>query len=376
MRIRARHLGAVLLAVCLPFAGCGRPDDTPRLNIVLISIDSLRADHLGCYGYERDTSPAIDALGAESTLFRNAISQAPWTLPSHASLLTSLYSRTHGADDPDRQLPPTAATLASTLRSAGYSTHGVVSGVFMHSRFGFATGFDSYDDNSARGGHRLSHGAVTSPDTNARAAATLDTVEPPFFLFVHYWDVHYDYIPPAPYDTKFDPDYDGSVTAEHFMKNPEIHREMDSRDLQHVVALYDGEIGWVDEHIGKLIAELKRRELWDDTIVVLTSDHGDEFFEHGEKGHQHSLYQELLHVPLIVRVPGFAARQVDARVELIDVMPTLLDLVSVSAPSGLQGRSLAPVLRGEALEPRPAFAETTKTRKDRDVLGKSDSSCV
>jgi arylsulfatase A-like enzyme len=149
---------------------------------------------------------------------------------------------------------------------------------------------------------------------------------------------------------------------------------MNPRDLRHLVALYDGEIAWVDSYIGKLIADLKRRNLYDRTVIVLTADHGDEFFEHGEKGHQHSLYQELLHVPLIVRVPqAEGGRRIAERVELIDVMPTLLNLLDVAAPAGMQGRSFAPLLAGENWEERPRFSETTMASKNRDSKKRVDS---
>jgi arylsulfatase A-like enzyme len=147
--------------------------------------------------------------------------------------------------------------------------------------------------------------------------------------------------------------------------------------LDHIIALYDGEIAWVDSYIGKLITELRRRGLYDDTIIVLTSDHGDEFFEHGEKGHQHSLYEELLHVPLIVRVPGLAGgTRYRERIELIDIMPSLLELTGAPAIEGMQGRSFLPLLRGEGWTDRPSFAETTKARKSRKEEQKSESWAV
>jgi arylsulfatase A-like enzyme len=356
--------GVALAAACSPGP---QPMQAVRApNIVLISIDSLRADHLGCYGYGRETSPAIDALAREGVLFENAVAQAPWTLPSHASLLTSLYARTHQATDAKLRLPAEPATLAGELREAGYSTRAVVGGTFMQARFGLDRGFDVYDDTQARVSHQRSHAAVTSPTTHERALELLNGAPEPFFLFVHYWDVHYDYLPPPPYDTKFDPDYAGSVSAQSFMKNEAIHAGMDPRDLAHIVALYDGEIAWVDHHIDLLLDALSRRGLDERTIVVLTADHGDEFFEHGEKGHMHSLYQELLHVPLLVRLPGLVAgRRVTERVELIDVMPTLLEAAGRPVPDGLHGRSLLPLVQGGTRLARPAFAETTKARKSK-----------
>jgi arylsulfatase A-like enzyme len=359
---------ALLLAAALALMSCERGSDPQheRWNVILVSIDSLRADHLGSYGYGRDTSPNIDALAAEGVLFERATAQAPWTLPSHASMLTSLYSRTHQADDPRKRLPGTQPTLASTLRESGHSTHAIVSGTFMWAHFGLAKGFDSYDDSIIQSSHQANHEAITSPEIHQRVRGLLDREEEPFFFFLHYWDVHYDFVPPPPYDTLFDPDYEGSIDSSQFIQNPAIRPEMDPRDLQHVIALYDGEVAWVDSWLGKLVNELKERGLYDRTVIVLTSDHGDEFFEHGEKGHQHSLYEELLHVPLIIRIPGLAeGKRIAERVELIDIMPTLLELTGAPAAPGMQGRSLLPLIRGEPWVARASFAETTKGRKNR-----------
>jgi arylsulfatase A-like enzyme len=366
-------LGLLLLLLASSgLFGCGPSDD--RWNLILISIDSLRADHLGSYGYRRKTSPSIDAFAKEAVLFENAIAQSPWTLPSHASLLTSLYARTHGADEATHSIASETSTLASMLQDAGYRTHAIVSGTFMWARFGFNIGFDTYDDSLIQEAFKENHEATTTPRVHARIQSVLDDAPQPFFLFAHYWDVHYDYIPPHPFNRRFDRKYSGEMTSNQFIKNPAIHKDMDRRDLRHLVALYDGEIAWVDSYIGKLIADLKRRNLYDRTIIVITADHGDEFFEHGEKGHQHSLYQELLHVPLIVRVPqAEGGRRIAERVELIDVMPTLLNLLDVAAPAGMQGRSFAPLLAGENWEERPRFSETTMASKNRDSKKRVDS---
>ena len=378
-RGRARVALALSLSLAPFVAGCGGGETSAaRPNVLVISIDSLRADHLGTYGYGRDTSPTIDALARAGSVFEHAASQAPWTLPAHASLLTSLHERTHQASDVDRRLDPARPTLASVLRAAGYATRAIVSGAFLQARFGLDSGFEVYDDRLAKVGNRKSHEVVTSDWVNRGALELLDGAHEPFFLFVHYWDVHYDYLPPAPYDTKFAPDYHGTLTSARFMENDAIRAGMDPDDVAHLEALYDGEIAWVDAHVGALLAELTRRGLDQRTIVVLTADHGDEFFEHGEKGHMHSLYEELLHVPLVVRAPGLpAGGRVAQRVGLIDVMPTVLELAGVAAPAGLEGHSLAPLLRGEPWTARPVFSETTKARKSKAKSeSKTDSWCV
>ena len=354
-------------------------DDAPArgANLLLISIDSLRADHLHCYGYERETSPALDALAAEGILFENTIAQAPWTLPSHASLLTSTYPRTHQVTSKERRLPVGVRTLARMLKAEGYDNRAVVSGPFMQAQFGLRRGFAQYDDSIAQGGHKRSHRVVTSPTINATAMRMLDEVEPPFFLFLHYWDVHYDYQPPPPYDRMFDPDYAGSITGREFISGTEVYDGMDERDLEHVLALYDGEIAWVDHHVGQLIASLKERGLYENTVIVVTSDHGDEFLEHGELGHQHSLYQELLRVPFILRVPNLeGGRRIDRLVQSIDIMPTLLDLLGASPSRKAQGRSHYSLLRGGESDTLPVFAATTKGRKDKESQERTQSWCV
>ena len=373
--VRGRVASAASLAI-LTIVACGpsseqeegapRPARKPALNAILISIDSLRADHLGCYGYERDTSPAMDALAESGLLFERATAQAPWTLPSHASLLCSQYPRTHQVTAMDRRLAPSATTLADALKAAGYETHAIVSGPFMQARFGMDSGFDTYDDEMAAGDHDESHRAVTSPQIHERAIGVLDRVSEPFFLFLHYWDAHYDYAPPDPWDRKFDPAYEGQLDASGFAHNEAIHAGMDPRDLEHLIALYDGEIAWVDHHIGLLLEELERRELSERTVVVLTADHGDEFFEHGEKGHAHSLYEELLHVPLILRMPGGqSGKRVADRIQLVDVMPAILDALDVKAPVGMQGRSPLPRLEGAPHGIRTYLSETTRARRKK-----------
>jgi arylsulfatase A-like enzyme len=174
-----------------------------------------------------------------------------------------------------------------------------------------------------------------------------------FFLFVHYYDVHYDYIPPPPYNTMFDPDYRGSVTAVNFIEDDAINRRMPARDLEHILALYDGEIRWVDDHIARLLHALEESGAAPRTAVIVTSDHGDEFFEHGDKGHKRTLYREIIQVPLVMRVPGMAAGQViETPVSLVDLAPTILDLLAVPAPPGLSGQSLVPALAGARLSER------------------------
>ena len=333
----------------LAAAGPAFSPSTPVDNVILISVDSMRADRLGCYGNPRDTSPAMDRLSREGARFTNAMSSTSWTLPSHMSMMTGRDALSHRVISDNDQLSDSIPPLAEHLQQVGLATVGVVSAEFLLGHYGFARGFDVYDDTTVPA--KTWYEALR--DEKAPVVADLAGhwlrahQSRRFFLFLHFWDVHYDYVPPAPYDTMFDPDYGGSIDGANFMQNPAINRRMPRRDLDHLIALYDGEIRWVDEHIGRILAVLDEIGLADRTAVILTADHGDEFFEHGGKGHQRTLYREVVQVPLMVRAPGVAAgRVVDQPVSLADIMPTVLDLVGAPAPAGMNGSSLAPLMTG------------------------------
>jgi arylsulfatase A-like enzyme len=348
---------------------------TERPDIVLVSIDSLRHDHLGCYGYPKDTSPTIDALAAEGVRFSNAVSTTSWTLPSHAALFTGLYDSSHGVVDNGLRLGDEHVTLAEVLQDAGYQTAGFYGGPYLHPTFGFGQGFETYqscmtrlaDDLPGRRVRRqaravlgAAHADVTGPRLLEEVGAWVDSVGGrPFFLFLHMWDVHYDYVPPERYVEMFDPGYPGDLTGAGFARDPRIRRDMPARDLRHLVALYDGEIRFSDDILGEIFGLLEGRGRFAEALVVVTADHGEEFFEHGGKGHQNTLFEEVLRVPLVMRWPGAipAGRVVELQVRLIDVMPTILSLAEVPLPLLIQGRDLSPLLRGEELAPRAALAE-------------------
>lgn len=313
--------------------------DAARPNILLISIDSLRSDHLGSYGYERDTSPVIDGLAREGALFRTVVSPTSWTLPSHLTLLTSQPPEQHMVGEPNTRLSTDAVTLAELTWNAGYSTAGFVGGPFLDAIYGFAQGFDHYDDYSvsqvwAGKGHQGS----TSPKLIHAAERWLQDWNDggrgrPFFIFLHMWDVHYDYSPPPPYDRMFDPDYEGAISGNNFVTNSQINRKMNPRDLQHVIALYDGEIRFTDLHLGKLFDRLRSFGIFDETIIAITADHGEEFFEHGHKGHRKTLYDETLLVPLVIRFPPkVPQRIIEGQFRLMDVAPTILSLADLGRP--------------------------------------------
>jgi len=355
-----------LATLLLLLAACD--DGAPkRPNVLLISIDSLRHDHLGCYGYGRATSPNLDRLAAEGTLFEQHVSSSSWTLPAHAALFTALPDSGHGCTDVDRALAPRHQTLAEQFHAGGYATAGFFAGPFLHPGFGLGQGFDSYEDCTSNAAalaakpaaewgrdaatNRASHKDVANPRTFAAFQSWLGRREQkPFFAFVHLWDVHYDFTPPPPWDERFDPGYQGWVTGENFFFDERIGPRMEKRDLDHLIALYDGEIGWTDTFLAKIRAELEAAGLLEDTVIVVTADHGTEFFEHGWKGHRTTLYDEVIRIPLVVRFPrGIPANvRVGAQSRSIDVAPTLLELCGLPALPDVAGESLLPILRDPA----------------------------
>lgn len=357
---------AVVLVSCRP--------STPRHpNVLLISIDSLRGDHVGVNGYARPTTPRLDELAAEGAVFLRAHAPAPWTLPSHVTLLTSLPPAAHRVVRRNRKLTAKATTLAEVLKAEGYATAAFVSGALLRSAYGYDQGFDLYDDSAwtmrLRPGPSARDPSTTGPEAVRLAGEWITRTcaadrTRPFFAFVHLWDVHYDYDPPPPYDTMFDPDYAGDLDASNFENNPALRPGMDPRDLAHLVALYDGEIRFTDEWIGRLLDRLAALGLAEDTIVVVTADHGDEFLEHGHLGHIKTLFEELLRIPLIVRYPRRVSpgQRLAEQVRLEDVAPTILGLAGVTSPPGFgletgppgaRGVDLSAWLLGSATEPFP-----------------------
>ena len=368
---------AFLAVACLFGVGCSAEkgaDDAPP-NIVLVSIDSLRARNLGCYGYPKPTSPFIDELAQGGVLFENAVSTTTWTLPAHAAMFTGLYDSAHGLYDNGQRLGDGHTTLAEQLRDHGYATAGFFGGPYLHPTFGLDQGFDVYKscmtttsdaasaDEVRKGAQEVSgasHEDITGPRTRREIAQWASQAgDEPYFLFVHLWDVHYDYIPPAEYVEMFDPDYTGDLTGENFTTNPRIKQGLNERDLQHLLALYDGEIRFTDDILRGIFDDLEAQGLLENTLVIITADHGEEFYEHGRVGHQGVPFEEVLHVPLIVHWPEEieGGKRVTDQVRLIDLAPTLYDILGITSDRPHSGRSLRPLLEGQPLPAESALAE-------------------
>jgi arylsulfatase A-like enzyme len=331
-------------------------------SAVVIVIDSLRADHVGCYGYPRSTTPHLDGFATTATRFTAAHSTAPWTTPSVASMFTGRSPSELGIDDRAVALDPRAPTLAERMRQAGYRTGGVVSHLLLSADLGFDQGFEWYDE-SAIG----AVDATTSPAATDRALAFLDRHgDEPFLLFVHYFDPHYDYV--AHPEFVFVDGYDGSLrSGQRIFALRELAPSLGPADREYLLGLYDSEIRHNDEQLGRLLAGLQERGLFDDTLVVVTSDHGEAFLERRDPwiGHSRTLFQELIRVPLVVKWPGQAVPAVvDTPVGLARLHAT------VAAEAGLEPSPQLPPPSPTWREPGAAalFAETGKGGRQEALI--------
>ena len=323
MRAASGLLAATMLLAC----GSSRTDDAPR-NLLLITVDTLRADRLGVYGYEKQTSPRIDAFARESVVFDDAQTQTSWTLGSLASLMTSVEPWTHGAVDHESTLDRSFTTMAEELSAAGFDTAGIVNHVFLAHRYGLDQGFGHYDEELVQE-LEPSHLAVTSERVTEKAQDWLEqrrrgAAASRWFLWVHYFDPHHVYQPHEGFSERF-----GRSTRSQ---------------------LYDGEIAYTDDAIGRLLDTLGALGFADDTVVALVADHGEEFRDHGHLTHGRTLHREVLHVPLVIRVPGLPPRRVHSTVAMVDLRPSLLEVLGIEGVANEAGRSFVPAMRGRAHE--------------------------
>jgi arylsulfatase A-like enzyme len=399
-------LGAALFLL----GACSKPLPG-KYNVVLISIDSLRADHTGPYGHKPEfapdlaVTPNLDRLAKSGVVFEDALSSSSWTLPSHMALMTGLTDRGHAVEHDEFALDPLRRTLAEQFLAAGYATGACYSGLFLDPKYGFARGFQEYRSgmltpqefaDMARREHvpiqkldrlrdQLEHIDLTSPRVNAFAREFLEKKKDQrFFLFLHYFDAHFDYRPDrgdAEMAKRFDPDYTGTMNGEDWYfdnkqrvmtwqtsaDGPPAKRLISDRDLHHAMALYDAEIHWVDRHVGEVLDRIAALGLEEQTIVIVTSDHGDEFFDHGSIGHRSTLYSELCHIPLVIRVPGAGekGRRVPGLARLYDLAPSLLDWCGLPPLPEAQGASLRPLLDGGSDDRTALHRIYTRFNRDR-----------
>ena len=348
---------AVALGLCVIAACSGAGDERP--NVILITLDTVRADHLSSYGYELETTPHMDALAAAGTRFEHCLSTAALTPVSHASILTGLNPYRHGLRvlhaDSGYQLPDAVPSIATVLAAEGWHTAAILSAFPVSERFGLDQGFEYFDngltpdapDNSGQQSEqgrdvRLGRRQRRSDATTDEVLAWLDRKSEPFFLWIHYWDPHDPLLIPPP---------------AHMRAFGRVQRAGGGRP-----ELYDTELNFVDVQIGRLVASLRERGLFDNTLIAITADHGEGQGEHDWHAHR-LLYEEQIHVPLILKpTAGSAARVAASRrvvsetVRTIDIVPTILEELGVAGPE-VEGRSLFPLVRGEAGAPRRAYAD-------------------
>jgi len=404
----------VLVVVCGcsrhgPGAGGGGAESTSEgaVNVLLISLDTVRRDSLSTYGRvplhapETATTPHLDRLAAGGVVLEDAYTTTSWTLPSHLGLFSGEPEVVHAVEQSFHRYEAPHPLLAEVFREHGYSTAGFFSGPFLEPHFGFDRGFERYEAcygdrlkessertaalrearDAARGrgdaqGFVKAYEAheeakqelaergrrdVSSARVTDAAVAELERAarsERPFFVFAHYFDVHADYVPPAQHDL-FDVDYEGAIDSRHVPDEGGAARPHGAagppsswgskRDLEHLVGLYEGELRWTDAEVGRLLARLDELGLTEDTLVVVTADHGEEFFEHGILGHRSTLYEEVVRVPLMLRLPGVlpAGERVHGLVSTIDVAATVLELAGLPPVAGSSSSSFVSLMRGE-----------------------------
>lgn len=336
-----RALALLCAALCLPAWAASVPTTAvdglkagaaKGLNLLVITLDTTRPDHLGCYGAAQAETPTLDKLAGQGLRFSEAVTVAPITLVAHSSLFTGTYPTTHGVrHNAEYRLGDGASTLAELLKGAGYETAAFVSAFVLDARYGLAQGFEHYDDRV-----ETAPGNAFAAGTNERNAEKVTNAAlawlrarqetRPFFAWVHYFDPHAPYQPPEPYATRF------------------------------AGRLYDGEIAFMDAQLGRLLAELEALNLGGRTLILVSGDHGESLGEHGEATHSLFLYDATLRVPLLMKVPGIVPGVVkDRLVSLVDVLPTLTDLLGIKDPERRDGKSLV----GTRVEPgRTVYAET------------------
>lgn len=365
-------LGALLgcLAVaCASWVACtsSRTRAAAAPAVVIVSIDTLRPDHLGCYGYRRPTSPRIDAFRREAVLLRDVVASAPSTLASHASMFTSLRVQHHGASVAAQSaLRPGVLTIAELLRAAGFATASFNGGGEMHRVWGLGRGFEVHE--SATDSSVSEIGVDTLEDQVQRAKPWLESAgSRPFFLFLHTYEVHHPYTPAPEQLRSLEGAYSGRlpdrISIRLLEKINSGQRKLAPGDLEHIVATYDAEIASADAGFGQLVDLLRRLGRYDSSIVVLTSDHGEAFGERGKVGwHGDALHDEQIRIPLIIKLPGgqLAGRTVEPQVRGIDLAPSLLSQLGLPVPPQFSGTPID--LAGGAPEHPPWSMSTIDGR--------------
>jgi len=368
---RGLLLAAAALSLSLP--GCERAEQEPPYNVVFLVIDAAAASHLSCYGAARYTTPNIDRLAEDGVLFERAYAQAAWALPSAASYFTGLYPPKRGeVGRAFLRLPLAVLMIKAGLRTAAFSEN-----PYVTREFGMDKGFEVFEEYfpfEAVQARPASFERIESRRTVEDVRAWLDGHgQERFFLYVHFLPPHAPYDPPPPFNTRFETGYegelDGSPGTLAAIGRGEI--EASEADLDHLRALYDENLAFADHLAGQVIGELRERGLYERSLIILASDHGEAFGEHGRMQHNSTVYEEMVRVPLIIRFPdalGPFPPRWEGVVELTGVLPTVCELLDVPVTWKIHGRSLAPALRGEREQQRVARSWTSMTSGNQAAL--------
>jgi arylsulfatase A-like enzyme len=341
-----------------------QPPSAFRPHVIIISIDTLRADHVGCYGYHRNTTPQLDRLAAGGVVFEEAFSPASWTLPAHVSLFCALYPSTHSVTVRGKRISPEHVQMGEWFRQQGYRTGAFVDGGYLSHHFGYAAGFNLYQD---RGG------GIAKVLPAALEWWKKQPPRHPRMMFIHFYDVHSPYGSAEEYQRRFHPfptygrfPYVVDTAFEFKEKVDRGDLVLIEEDIEHFIALYDGDIYYADEQLGEFLETLRDRNEWDSTLIVVLSDHGEEFLEHGSLNHGHTVHEELVHVPLIIKFPNatWEGTRVKELASLIDVLPTLADWLGEDPRPEWQGQSLIPLISSDERPREAIYAETLAEFKE------------
>ena len=365
-------VGAVCVAAAVGSprsADAGPTGKSPARHVIVVSLDTTRADYFGCYGHPIVRTPRMDSLAAESILFTEYMTVVPTTLASHVSLFTGKYPHSHGTPGNGFSVNDENVMLAEVLRSAGFDTVGFAAAFSLHTRFGFAQGFDHYDERFDRLAKSMGAGHQDERPADAVTDAVISFLDKSaipnrLFIFVHYFDAHAPYEAPPPFDTMYDPRGrtalpDPATVAAEYRRNPGKNAPL----MQRLAAQYAGEISFLDQQLGRLLDYLRRREVLDDAILLVTSDHGEnladheEFFNHGQ-----TTFRGTMRGVCLVRLPQarLGGTRVHQLVASIDALPTLLDYIGLPIPEGVEGEAID-LLRADAPFPaRTRFGQATK----------------
>ncbi|RJP27509.1 MAG: hypothetical protein C4527_13005 [Candidatus Omnitrophota bacterium] len=347
--------------------------DKKQPNLLVLTLDTLRADALGCYGNPTVQTPHLDRLASEGVLFEDAICQIPATLTSHTAMFTGLYPRSSGVRFRTNRVPAAEDTLAEIFTRRGYQTAAFISSYVLEPAFGLDQGFEIYDLGSMRNNGQIVNAERRAEETISAAISFLEQPRgKPFFLWVHLYDPHSPYDAPAPYSTLYDPNYDGPIrgTVQEITRlNATQGSTLTERDLQHLHALYQGEVAYMDHHIGRLLGKMEEMQLLEQTIIAAIADHGEALGEEGRFFHGEDLYQPAVKIPFLLRYPAKIEKgmRMPNLVQSIDLFPTLIELAGLSEKTAVDGRSLLPLLakendKREKFENRPGFLETEADR--------------